>query len=48
MGRTTSVTAHKLSTIGNADVIVVMNGGCVVEKGHTKTSSTNQMASMKN
>ncbi|KAH7855007.1 hypothetical protein Vadar_020204 [Vaccinium darrowii] len=33
MGRTTLVVAHKLSTVRNADVIAVMNGGCIIEIG---------------
>ncbi|XP_038878643.1 putative ABC transporter B family member 8 [Benincasa hispida] len=33
LGRTTLVVAHKLSTIRNADVIAVVNGGCIVEIG---------------
>ncbi|KAI4350799.1 hypothetical protein L6164_005214 [Bauhinia variegata] len=33
MGRTTLVVAHKLSTIRNADLIAVVNGGCVTEIG---------------
>ncbi|KAL3829928.1 hypothetical protein ACJIZ3_018730 [Penstemon smallii] len=33
MGRTTLVVAHKLSTIRNADLIAVVNGGCIVEIG---------------
>lgn len=33
MGRTTLVIAHKLSTVRNADVIAVMGGGCIIEKG---------------
>ncbi|XP_054814748.1 putative ABC transporter B family member 8 [Prosopis cineraria] len=33
MGRTTLVVAHKLSTIRTADLIAVVNGGCVNETG---------------
>lgn len=33
MGRTTLVVAHKLATVRNADLIAVMNGGCVIEIG---------------
>ncbi|KAF7819764.1 putative ABC transporter B family member 8 [Senna tora] len=33
MGRTTLVVAHKLSTVRNADLIAVVNGGCVIETG---------------
>ncbi|KAF5748546.1 putative ABC transporter B family member 8 [Tripterygium wilfordii] len=33
MGRTTLVVAHKLSTIRNADLIAVVNNGCIVEIG---------------
>ncbi len=32
-GRTSFVVAHRLSTIKNADVIVVMKDGCIVETG---------------
>lgn len=33
MGRTTLVVAHKLSTVRDADLIAVMNGGCIIEIG---------------
>ena len=32
-GRTTFIVAHRLSTIENADVILVMNKGNVIEQG---------------
>ncbi|EOY30662.1 ABC transporter-like [Theobroma cacao] len=43
MGRTTLVVAHKLSTIRNADLIAVVNNGCIIEMG-----SHNDLISMKN
>jgi len=36
VGRTTVVVAHRLSTIQNADVIMVMQQGVVVEQGSHK------------
>ena len=36
-GRTSFVVAHRLSTIKEADVILVMNNGQIVEKGDHKT-----------
>ncbi len=32
-GRTTFVIAHRLSTVHRADLILVMDGGCIVERG---------------
>ncbi len=36
-GRTTFVIAHRLSTVQNADRIVVMSEGCIVEQGRHQT-----------
>jgi ATP-binding cassette subfamily B protein len=33
IGRTTFMVAHRLSTIRNADIILVLNRGCLVERG---------------
>ncbi|XP_054787002.1 putative ABC transporter B family member 8 isoform X2 [Prosopis cineraria] len=33
MGRTTLVVSHKLSTVRNADLIAVVNCGCIIETG---------------
>ncbi|KAG8656968.1 hypothetical protein MANES_03G027600v8 [Manihot esculenta] len=43
MGRTTLVVAHKLSTIRNADLIAVVNNGCIIEMG-----SHNDLINIKN
>ena len=32
-GRTSFIVAHRLSTIENADVILVMKGGKIIEQG---------------
>ena len=32
-GKTTFIVAHRLSTVKNADLILVMNNGSVIEKG---------------
>jgi ATP-binding cassette subfamily B protein len=36
-GRTSFVVAHRLSTIKNADVILVMKDGHVIEQGNHET-----------
>ena len=33
-GRTTLVIAHRLSTVMNADEIIVLDQGCIIERGH--------------
>jgi subfamily B ATP-binding cassette protein MsbA len=39
-GRTTLVIAHRLSTVQNADLICVMEGGTIIERGtHAELSS---------
>jgi ATP-binding cassette subfamily B protein len=32
-GRTTFIIAHRLSTVAGADQILVLDGGCIVERG---------------
>jgi ATP-binding cassette subfamily B protein len=32
-GRTTLIIAHRLSTVANADLILVLDGGHIVERG---------------
>ena len=32
-GRTTFVIAHRLSTVRNSDCIIVLEQGCVIERG---------------
>ena len=36
-GRTTFIIAHRLSTVANADVILVLDGGHIVERGTFRT-----------
>jgi ATP-binding cassette subfamily B protein len=38
-GRTTLVIAHRLATVKNADRIVVMDEGCIVEEGTHRSLS---------
>ena len=41
-GRTTVIVAHRLSTVMNADVVVVLDGGCVAAVGtHTELVTSN-------
>lgn len=41
-GRTSFVVAHRLSTIRNSDVIIVMNNGCIKEQGtHNELMANN-------
>ena len=35
-GRTTFIIAHRLSTVANADIIMVLDEGCIVERGTFK------------
>lgn len=41
-GRTTLIIAHRLSTVHNADRIVVLDKGRVVESGNHKELMTNE------
>ncbi len=41
-GRTTIVVAHRLSTIRNANKIIVLNAGRVMEEGNHNTLMENQ------
>ena len=43
-GRTTVIVAHRLSTVKNADNIVVMDNGCIVEQGTHAELIANQGA----
>jgi ABC-type multidrug transport system fused ATPase/permease subunit len=45
-GRTTFIIAHRLSTVRHADLIVVLENGCIIEKGsHETLLNTNSVYS---
>ena len=45
-GRTSFIVAHRLSTIEEADIILVMKDGHIIEQGNHEDTACRRMASM--